>query len=120
MTNTHAQEHSGEVGHVVPMGILVGVWLALMVLTYVTVVATKIDLGELNLWLAMLIAVIKASLVVLYFMHLRYDKPLNSLVFVGGLVFVALFLGIALTDSAEYQPDVIHQEALESLPTSNT
>ena len=47
----------------------------------------------------------KASLVALYFMHLRYDRPFNAIVFVTALFFVMLFVGIALTDTAAYKPD---------------
>lgn len=104
----HAHDHDpNAVGHVVSMKILVGVWLALMVLTYVTVAATYIDLGEFNFPLAMLIATVKAALVCLYFMHLRWDKPFNTIVFVSSLGFVALFIGLVLTDKHEYHEDEI-------------
>lgn len=93
--------------HVVPMKVLVAVWLALMALTVITVAATWVDLGSLNLWLAMAIATLKASLVVLYFMHMRYDHPFNAIVFIGTLLFVMLFVGLALIDTREYQPELI-------------
>lgn len=98
--------HGGIHTHVVPLPILLAVWAALLVLTYATVAVTSIDLGPLNLWLAMAIATVKASLVVLYFMHLRYDKPFNAVVLICALLFVMLFVGIALTDSVQYQPQV--------------
>ena len=44
-----------------------------------------VDLGGLNLWIAMAIATVKATLVVLYFMHMRYDRPVNAIVFVTAL-----------------------------------
>jgi len=49
--------------------------------------------------------------VVLFFMHLRWDKPFNALVFIGCLIFVSLFIGLALLDSGQYQHSVIHQQA---------
>jgi len=49
----------------------------------------------------------KASLVALYFMHLRYDRPFLAIVFVTSLVFVMLFVGLALMDTVEYQPELI-------------
>ena len=55
----------------------------------------------------MAIATVKATLVALYFMHLRYDRPFNAVVFVSALVFVTLFVGIALIDTAAYQPELI-------------
>ena len=53
--STHDAEAHG-LCHVMPVKILVGVWVALMVLTFVTVAATWVDLGSLNLWVAMAIA----------------------------------------------------------------
>jgi len=96
-----------RVGHVVPAWVLLATWGALIVLTYITVAATKIDLGSLNLWIALGIATVKASLVALYFMHLRYDKPVNAVVFVGALCFVALFVVFTLMDTGYYEPQLI-------------
>jgi cytochrome c oxidase subunit IV len=99
------QAHSP--GHVMPLWLLAGVWLALMALTYATVAVTQFDLGRLNLWLALAIATVKAYLVALYFMHLRYDRPFNGLLFLGALVFVMLFVGFALMDTLSYAPEMI-------------
>ena len=97
----------GTVGHVVPFKLLVGVFGLLLVLTWVTVAATWIDLGAGNLWLALIIATVKGVFVLLYFMHLRWDRPVNALIFIGTLLFVLLFVGGALTDTTSYQPDLI-------------
>ena len=94
------------VGHIVPIKTLVATGLALLVFTLITVWAAKIDLGELNIWIALVIAVFKASLVVLFFMHLRYDRPFYGIVFLTSVAFVALFISFALTDTKEYAPDV--------------
>jgi cytochrome c oxidase subunit IV len=94
-------------GHVVPIGVLLAVWAALLALTFVTVAATWADLGKFNLWLALIIATVKASLVALYFMHLRYDRPFHALILIGSLVFVMLFVAVALLDTLEYQPELI-------------
>lgn len=102
-----AAHSSHGVGHVVPLKILVAVFLSLVVLTVVTVAATWIDLGAFNLWLALAIATVKASLVALYFMHLRYDRPFNGIVLITALLFVMLFVGLALTDTEEYQETLI-------------
>jgi cytochrome c oxidase subunit 4 len=96
-----------RVGHVVSPALLLAVWGALMVLTVLTVVVTRFDFGPFNLWVALVIAVVKASLVALYFMHLRWDRPMNAVVFLASLAFVALFVGGALTDTEEYQGDLI-------------
>jgi len=98
--------HGQGLAHVMSFKMLLTVWLALMVLTVLTVAAIKVDLGTWNLYLAMAIATVKAALVALYFMHLRYDKPFNAIIFLGALAFVLLFVSIILTDTAHYQPDI--------------
>lgn len=96
-----SEHHEGY--HVVSVKLLVGVFLALMVLTFLTVAAIWVDLGEFNIWLAMIIATIKATLVSLYFMHLRWDRPFNLFSLVGSVFFVALFLGFCMRDVREYK-----------------
>jgi len=95
------------VGHVVPFKVLAAVWLTLLVLTVITVAVAGVDIGSFNLGVAMLIATVKASLVVLYFMHMRYDRPMNAIVFVAALLFVAIFVSLALLDTHAYAPDLI-------------
>ncbi len=70
------------------------VLIALLVLTAVTVAAAGIHFGSptVNAVIALLIASVKGSLVALFFMHLRYDKPVNAVIFCSGLLFLALFL----------------------------
>ena len=99
------EEHG--LAHVMPVRILVGVFLALVLFTVLTVVATFFPTGSLEIWISLGIATIKASLVAAYFMHLRYDNPLNAVLFAFGLIFVALFLGFTMMDSAQYQDDLI-------------
>jgi cytochrome c oxidase subunit IV len=99
--------HDHGLSHVTPVNLLVTVWLALMVLTGITVAVTLIDLGpRLNLIIAMAIATIKAGLVVTYFMHLRWDRPFNTLIFLGSLLFVSLFISMTLLDKSEYERDI--------------
>lgn len=101
--------HPGSIGgvHVMPVPILVAVWLVLIVLTAVTVGVTYVDLGPFNLWVALGVALVKASLVALYFMHLKYDSPFNGLILIASLAFVVLFIGITLLDATQYRPDMI-------------
>ncbi len=101
----HYDDHAAGV-HVVPLQVLAGIFVALLALTYVTVAVTSIDLGSFNLWIALGVATVKGALVVLYFMHLRYDSPFNSIVFITAFVFLFLFLGIVIMDSVAYQPAV--------------
>jgi cytochrome c oxidase subunit IV len=110
-----AERHGGEdLVHVVPVHVLVAVWAALLVLTVITVAVTYVDLGSANLWLAILIATVKASLVALYFMHLRYDQPFYGLILIAALLFITLFIGMTLLDSAQLLPEKIVEELPES------
>lgn len=99
------------VAHVASFRSLVAVFAALVVLTAITYLASLVHFGEFNLLVALAIAVVKSALVVLFFMHLRYDKPFNSIVFVGCLIFVALFIGLALMDRNAYNNDVSKDQA---------
>ncbi|MDD5562401.1 MAG: cytochrome C oxidase subunit IV family protein [Thermoanaerobaculaceae bacterium] len=102
-----AAGQTAAVGHVVPLRVLVAVWGTLLALTGLTVAAAGVDLGSYNLGVAMLIATAKATLVLLFFMHLRYDRPILAIVFVTALLFVALFVSIALLDSNAYAHQLI-------------
>ena len=107
-TDIHAASAAAheDSAHVVSFRVLLTVFIALLVLTYVTVAVRYINLGGLNIWIALGIATIKGALVVLYFMHLRYDSPFHSIVFVTALVFMFLFLGIVILDTIQYQPAI--------------
>ena len=76
---------------------------ALLVLTVVTVSAAGMDFGPYNTVIAIVIATCKASLVALFFMHLRHDK-FNSVVFLGGVFFLAVFLIFTLFDIGTRTP----------------
>ena len=103
-TTAHDAEHHDDHGHhVVPLRLLFGVFLILMFLTFLTVAVTKFDFGyELNLVVAMAIALVKAVFVGLYFMHLRWDAPLNGFILVTSLLFVTLFIAFTLIDTGQY------------------
>lgn len=79
---------------------------ALLVLTVITVAASRIQFGSgmANVIVALTIATIKASLVALYFMHLRYDRPLNAVIFCTSLAFLAIFLISCYTDQQTRHP----------------
>ncbi|MFN0136198.1 MAG: cytochrome C oxidase subunit IV family protein [Phycisphaerae bacterium] len=104
------------VGHLVPVWVLCLTALALTVLTVVTVAVRYIDLGEFNIWIAMIIATIKAALVCMYFMHLRYDRPFNALVLIFATLFMLLFIGFLLTDTAAYRAEMVPPTSKEYAP----
>jgi cytochrome c oxidase subunit IV len=101
-----AHEDHG-LAHTTPVSLLVGILAALMVLTILTVSVTSVDLGaQGNLVVAMVIATIKAALVVAFFMHLVWDKKLHLILFLTSVLFLILFLSLSVNDRGEYQPDL--------------
>jgi cytochrome c oxidase subunit IV len=84
--------------HVSPVSLYVTIFTALMVLTAATVGAAFVNLGQFNFALAMVIATFKASLVVWYFMHVKYQSSLTKLTVATGLFFLAILLGMMLID----------------------
>jgi cytochrome c oxidase subunit 4 len=84
--------------HIVSPKVYYAIFIALTVLTVVTWSIAKIDLGRMNAVVALTIAVIKATLVVLYFMHVRYSSRLTW-VFVGaGFFWLAIMVALTLSD----------------------
>lgn len=82
-------------GHVVPVKIYFAIFGTLLLMTAITVGASFIDLGRLNLIVALSIAVFKATLVALYFMHVRYSDRLTQIVLGAALLWlVILIVGI--------------------------
>lgn len=77
MSTSHSSENheGGHDGHILPFSVYRNSFLILLVLTVITVAAAQVDFGALNFVMAMLIATVKATLVGLYFMHLRYETP---------------------------------------------
>ena len=104
----HDEPHGGELHpHPVPLPLLAGVFGALIALTVATVAVTYVDLGSLNLVVALAIATVKGVLVAEIFMHLRWDKPFHRFALLSAVCFVALFIGILLLDTAAYSGDMI-------------
>lgn len=98
----HEEHGSGHI-HVVSLQLLATIGAILMVLTVATVGATYIDLGyHWNLALCLAIAVAKAALVLLYFMHLRWDNAFNAVCAIGALLFIAIFIVACIQDTGQY------------------
>ena len=85
--------------HVLPLSVYLFVGSTLLVLTVVTVWVAQFDLGSFNLVVAMMIAAVKGTLVLLYFMHLRYDNKLYAVVFATAIFFLAVFIIITMFDT---------------------
>ena len=84
--------------HVIPIGVYVGIWAILMFLTGLTVFVSFIELHDWNIVLALTIATIKGTLVVLFFMHLFYSSKLTKVTVVAALFFLFLLLSLSMTD----------------------
>jgi cytochrome c oxidase subunit 4 len=108
--HSHGHDHGhGELQmghhHVSSSQMFVNVLLALLVLTVVTVGASRFDFGSANMLIAMLIASVKASLVVAFFMHVKWDTAINKIVFLGSFLFLSLLFIFTLADQATRKYD---------------
>ena len=93
--------------HVVPVRIYVAVFVALLALTFATVAAARVDLGEpellglrlpVNVTVAIAIAVLKATLVVLFFMHVKYSGKLIQIVVAAAFLWLFILIGMTIAD----------------------
>jgi cytochrome c oxidase subunit 4 len=84
--------------HVTPVSIYVRVFLALLFFTGTTVLVASYDFGVLNTAVALGIACFKASLVIWFFMGVRFNTPLTKVVAVSGFVWLVILFGIGMSD----------------------
>ena len=90
--------HDTPETHVVPVSIYVGVFLALMVGTALTTAVAYIDLGPFNTVVALVIAFIKMTLVILFFMHVKYQSGLTQIAIVCAFFWLAIMITLTLSD----------------------
>ncbi len=76
----------------------VSVFAALLVLTFTTVFVGEVELGPWNVVVALVIAIIKATLVVLFFMGVRESSSLTKLIVAAGLFWMAILFGMTFND----------------------
>ena len=86
--------------HIISYKTLFAVLLTLLALTGVTVGASYVDLGKLNVWVALGIASIKGSLVLMIFMHLKFEGRVLVLSFLSTIFFLAIMIGFTFWDIA--------------------
>jgi cytochrome c oxidase subunit 4 len=84
--------------HIIPTRVYYLIFLALMVGTAITVAAAFVDLGPFNAIVALTIAVTKATLVILYFMHVRYSTRLTWAVVAGSVFWLGILLTLTFSD----------------------
>jgi len=99
-STTHAAKDDGAVhAHISSAPFYGIIFMALIGLTILTVGQSYVDLGRLNLIVVILIATCKASLVVSFFMHLRYDNKFNALIFISCIFFIGVFFAYTMNDT---------------------
>ncbi len=114
--DAHAEHHNdagaasdGEVhAHIGSLVQYVGIFVALITLTLLTVGVSNIHLGKANLVVAIVIASMKASLVLLFFMHLRHDNRFHGIIVIVSVLFIGVFFAYTRTDTerrGEIDPD---------------
>jgi cytochrome c oxidase subunit 4 len=85
-------------GHISPKSTYYAIFGSLMVLTAITVSVAFVNLGALNFPLALSIAILKATLVILFFMHVKYSSRLTKLICATAFFFLVVLFGLTLTD----------------------
>lgn len=83
---------------ITPISTYVNIFVALLVLTGLTYVVATFDFGLLNTPIALAVAILKAALVVVYFMGVRYNTPLTKVVVVSGFFWLIIMFGLTLND----------------------
>lgn len=96
---THDDGHSEGGGHIVPLYVYASALGALLFLTIITVAASRFDFGSMNLVVALAIASVKAGIVGLFFMHLKYENPLIWLFVIMPLILLGILLAGVFADS---------------------
>jgi cytochrome c oxidase subunit 4 len=90
--------HEDHSHHIIPIPVYVGVLTILLVGTFITVAVAQFDFGTMNTVIAMLVATIKASFVLLYFMHLKYDNMENRVIFGAAFFFLLILISLTSVD----------------------
>lgn len=90
--------HANHKPHIIPLWVYLAVFGALLFLTVLTVAAAYVDLGFMNMPIALGIATVKAALVAMFFMHLLYDEKFNLIVFLTALLFLMVFMTFTMLD----------------------
>jgi cytochrome c oxidase subunit 4 len=99
--------------HVVPPRVYVAIFLALMALTALTTWVAYIDLGAMNVVIMLAIAGFKASLVVLWFMHLRYESHLTKVTILGSVFWLLVLILISASDTfIRWRPESVAELGL--------
>jgi cytochrome c oxidase subunit 4 len=97
--HAHGAHGKDHVPHVLPLGVYLGTFATLLVLTAITVGASYVNFGAWNLIIAMVIATVKAATVALIFMHLWFDHKFHSVIIGSSVLFLAIFITFTMFDT---------------------
>lgn len=90
--------HGDSAHHIIPLKVYYRIIVALLLMTVVTVAAAQFDFGAMNTVIAMLIASVKAGLVLAYFMHLKYDDKIYTVAFGTAIFFLLVMFFFSWVD----------------------
>ena len=84
--------------HVLPDGLFIMVWVGLLILTAITVAGSVYFPGRIGILVAMIVTPIKAALILMFFMHLRYEKKGFTVMFLVAVGILSIFIGLTFFD----------------------
>ena len=90
--------HEHKAQHISPVKLYINIWLALVGLTLITVSVSYLDLHKFTVFTAMLIATVKATMVLLYFMHIRFEKAIYTYMILAVLATYGIFVFLTFAD----------------------
>ncbi len=106
--------------HISSVKLYFSIFLALMVGTALTVAAAYVDMGPLNNVVAMGIAIAKATLVILFFMHVRYSSRLTSMIVASAVLFLFILFGLTMVDYLSRTTNYVDSGLIETPATTAT
>ncbi|MDZ4785246.1 MAG: cytochrome C oxidase subunit IV family protein [bacterium] len=102
-TDSHDNSHGNGLGHIIPKSVYALVLGALIILTVITVAIAQVDFGNWNIIVAMLVSSVKATIVALFFMHLKYEDPFTWIYAVIPIfLLIVLIAGVFIDNPFRY------------------
>jgi len=95
---SNANTTAAEKNHVLPDGLFIRVWIGLLILTGITVAGSVYFPGKIGILVAMIVTPVKATLILMFFMHLRYEKKGFTIMFLVAVGILATFIGLTFFD----------------------
>ena len=91
-------DHHDDEQHIVPDLTQFRVFVALIILTTLTVAASVMYPGKIGIAVAMVVTPVKATLILMYFMHLKFERPVFVIMFLVAVAILALVMGLTIVD----------------------